>query len=45
MSNVTVTRIKDVTFPFSAIFTLSTGDTVQILFNEKADYDVEIQVM
>lgn len=45
MGNISVLTLKQVTFPFNAIFTLENGETVQILFNEKADYEVEIQVI
>jgi hypothetical protein len=45
MSNASVTRIKQVTFPFKAIFALDNGETVEILFNEKADYEVNILAM
>lgn len=45
LTNTSVTKIQDVTFPFRAIFTLSSGDNVEILFNEKGDYDVTIDVI
>lgn len=45
MTNMTLTRIQQVTFPFRAIFTFNTGEITEIIFNENGDYDVEIQLM
>lgn len=45
LTNMSITNIKQVTFPFSAIFYLSNGETSEILFNEKSDYDVSIEVI
>lgn len=44
MTNATLTRIQQVTFPFRAIFTISNGESAEILFNEKGGYDVYIDV-
>lgn len=45
MTHMSVTRVQQVTFPFRAIFTFATGETTEILFNEKGDYDVDVEVM
>lgn len=44
LSNSSITNITDVVFPFRAIFYLSNGESVDLLFNEKGDYDVYIDV-
>jgi hypothetical protein len=44
MTNATLTRVQQVTFPFRAIFTISNGESAEILFNEKGGYDVYIDV-
>jgi hypothetical protein len=43
LTNRNVTRMLDVVFPFRAKFTVGAGET-EILFNEKAAYDVNIDV-
>lgn len=45
MTNMSVTTIKGVTFPFSAIFNFSNGETAEVIFYEKADYDVTVEVI
>ncbi|MEO5985285.1 MAG: hypothetical protein ABIP80_07235 [Ferruginibacter sp.] len=45
LTNSSVTRIQQVTFPFRAIFTFNNGETTEIIFNEKGDYDVDVQLM
>jgi len=45
MTNMSYTRIQEVTFPLKVIFTFSTGETSEIIFNEKAQYDVDIQII
>jgi len=45
LTNASVLRIQQVTFPFRAIFTFNTGETAEILFNEKGNYDVDVQLM
>lgn len=45
LNNRSVTYIKDVVFPFRAIFTLSTGDITEIIFNETGEYTVTINLM
>jgi hypothetical protein len=45
MTNMSVTKIQQVTFPFRAIFTFNNGENMEIIFNEKGNYDVEVQVM
>jgi hypothetical protein len=42
LTNSGVTRLQSVTFPFRAVFNLTTGDYAEILFNEKGNYDVYI---
>ena len=44
LSNMSTTRIQKVIFPLRIIITFNTGDTAEIIFYEKADYDVEVQV-
>ena len=44
MTNSTLTRVQQVTFPFRAIFNLSNGESAEILFNDKGNYDVYIDV-
>lgn len=44
LSNSSITNITDVVFPFRAIFYLSNGESADLLFNEKGDYDVYIDV-
>lgn len=45
MNSMSITRIQQVVYPFRAIFTFSNGDNIEILFNEKANYDVDVVVM
>ena len=45
MTNSSVTYIKDVTYPFRAIFTTTTGDVTEIIFNEAGEYAVIINLM
>jgi hypothetical protein len=42
MTNSSVTRIRDVAFPFRARFNFSTGENTEIQFNEPGDYDVTV---
>ena len=45
MTNSSVTYLKDVTYPFRAIFTLTTGDMTEIIFNEAGEYAVTINIL
>ena len=45
MTNSSVTYLKDVTYPFRAIFTLTTGDATEIIFNEPGEYAVTINIL
>ena len=45
MGNQSMTTLNRVTFPFQAIITYTSGDRTEILFNEKADYDVTVDVL
>ena len=45
LSNTSVTRLQQVSFPFKAIFYLSNGDNVEILFNQKGDYEVSVDIL
>ena len=44
-SIASITKLGQVAFPFRAIFTFNNGATIEIIFNEKAKYDVNIEVM
>ncbi len=44
MTNSSMTKIQQVTFPFRAIFNLSNGESAEIIFNEKGNYDVYMDV-
>jgi len=44
MTNSSMTRIQQVVFPFRAIFTFSNGESAEILFNEKGNYDVYVDL-
>jgi hypothetical protein len=43
LTNSTVTKISNVTFPFRANFSIS-SETTDILFNEKGSYDVYVDI-
>ena len=45
LTNNTMTRIQQVTFPFRAIFYFSNGENADVLFNEKGNYDVHIDIL
>lgn len=45
LNNGVSTRLQDVLFPFRAVFYLSNGDQTEVIFNEKADYDVTIEIL
>ncbi len=45
MTNMTMIRIQKVTFPFRAIFTFNNGETTEIIFNEKGNYNVDVQLI
>lgn len=42
LTNSSITRIQQVTFPFRVILFFSNGENTEILFNEKGNYDVYI---
>ncbi len=44
LTNNSVTRLQQVTFPYKAIFYLSNGENTEILFNEKGNYEVYIDM-
>jgi hypothetical protein len=44
LTNSSVTRIRQVTFPFEAILYVNNGEYTQILFNERGNYDVTIEM-
>lgn len=44
LSNSSITRILQVTFPFRAIFYLNNSENTEILFNAKGNYDVYIDM-
>jgi hypothetical protein len=44
LTKMTYTRMQQVTYPLRVIFNFNSGETAEIIFNEKADYDVEIQL-
>ena len=44
LSNSSITTVRQVVFPFKAIFYLSNGEQAQILFNNKGCYDVKIDM-
>ncbi|MEO6489879.1 MAG: hypothetical protein ABIO04_08080 [Ferruginibacter sp.] len=44
MYNSSTTRFKQVVFPFRAIFTLNNGEIAEILFNEKGNYEVYVDM-
>jgi hypothetical protein len=44
LSNSSVTRIRQATFPFEAILYVNNGEYTQILFNVKGNYDVTIDM-
>ena len=44
LTNTTLTKVQQVTFPFRAIFSFSNGESVEILFNEKGNYDVYVDL-
>ena len=45
LSNISITRVMGVTFPFKAIFYLSNEENIEILFNSKGDYDVSVDIL
>lgn len=45
MTNMSTMRMQQVEFPFRAIFTLSNGENFEILLNEKATYDINVDMM
>lgn len=45
LSNVSITRVRQVVFPFKAIFYMNNGDNVEILFNTKGDYEVSVDLL
>lgn len=45
MANRSITYIKDVTYPFRALFTLNTGDIAEVIFNETGEYSVAINLL
>ncbi|MEO6583742.1 MAG: hypothetical protein ABIO05_05425 [Ferruginibacter sp.] len=45
MTNLSVTRLTDVTFPFRAIFNFTNGENAEIIFYQAGDYDIEVQLM
>lgn len=44
LTNSSMTKVQQVTFPFQAIFYLSNGESAEILFNEKGNYEVYIDM-
>ena len=44
LTNSSVSKIQQVTFPFRAIFYFSNGENAEILFNEKGSYDVYVDL-
>lgn len=44
LSNTSITKIREVTFPFKAIFYLSNSENVELLFNSKGDYEVNVDI-
>ena len=44
MTNSSLTKLQQVTFPFQAIFYFSNGESTEILFNEKGNYDVWVDM-
>lgn len=44
LSNSSITQVQQVNFPFRAIFYFSNGENADILFNEKGNYDVYIDM-
>jgi hypothetical protein len=45
LSNVSITKVIGVTFPFKAVFYLSNDENIEILFNSKGDYDVSVDIL
>ena len=44
LSNSSILRIQQIIFPFTAIFTITTGDNFEMTFYEPGDYDVSVSV-
>jgi hypothetical protein len=44
LRNSSFTKISDVTYPFRARFTFNDGEIAEILLNEKALYDVRVNL-
>lgn len=44
LNSISITRLQQVTFPFKAIFYLSNGENVELLFNSKGDYDITVDI-
>ena len=44
LTNSSMTTIRQVTFPFKAIFYMSNGEQTQIVFNTKGNYNVSIEL-
>jgi len=45
MTNLSITRFTDVTFPFRAIFNFTNGENAEIVFYQQGDYDIEVQLL
>ena len=45
LTNRSVSKIQQVTFPFRAIFYFNNGENAEILFNEKGSYDVYVDLL
>jgi hypothetical protein len=45
LSNSTITRLQQLTFPFRAIFYYTNGEYFEMTFNEAGDYDVNVNLL
>ena len=45
LTNYTLNRLQQVTFPFRAIFYFSNGQNTEIQFNEKGEYNIDVELM
>lgn len=45
ITNISITRLMQMEFPFRAIFYYSNGEYFEVEFNEQADYDVTVNLM
>ena len=45
ITNISITRLMQMVFPFRAIFYYANGEYFEVEFNEQADYDVTVNLM